>query len=424
MCCLCTDPETILCSRCIYNHNEKSPGTVHQPLRLQQLPYRGIPGYFERLHTRMGNIAKIREQAVDNIRDVDRAIENYSSHIEATIWELMTKARRVIGELNDVKEELSREINAGLAEMERTLEEDQPVLITQYGPMLRSLTEKPQPFRLFRFDFQIDAPPQTSSSGAGLLTQRTMESNREILVVIYENVAELHNLKTPKTERHELAMNFREGGSFVELGSYVLCFGNSPASNQVYSLELDSFKLTPRTPLNIARKAPGLAKASGFIYVFGGKSSSDGTLSECERWSIQDQVQGVILNSMYHPRAFFTPCSFRSLIYLASADAHRAVETFNLKTEAFALLPISLPAELITGKYSVGFIAQGELVIITSGSQVVRWEVGSEKLMTLETTNRSCWSGQVPVVLEHQVLIACEGRVEKFNLETFSFAKR
>ena len=103
MFCPCTHPETILCVRCIEKHKEKNRRLTHQALSIQQLPHYKVPGYFDRLHIRMVSIAKVREQALDNINDVDRAIADYSLRVETTICEAMANARMVVAELNQVR---------------------------------------------------------------------------------------------------------------------------------------------------------------------------------------------------------------------------------------------------------------------------------------------------------------------------------
>lgn len=417
MFCPCTTPETVMCTRCIDEHNMKNCRTVHQALPIEQLPHYKAPGYFDRLKIRMDSIAQVREQALDNISEVDRAIDEYNLRVEAAIWEVMTNARKVVAELSEMKAELTREINAALTEVERTLVEDQPILITQYGPAFRGLAQRFRPFHLFRLDIQALAP-QTTVSGTSFRLQRVQEDlTREWLPLVYGNTADLHNLSTSTSEKNLLTVDFKEGGSFLELGNVVLCFGGSPASKSVYSLSLGSFELKPQPELNIPREAPGLAKANGFIYVFGGKTAQNATLASCEKWSVNSQAE---TRSMKHPRAHFTPCTLHKSVYLASADAHRAIEVFNTDTETFSLLAVTLPAQLNVGKFSVAFIAKGELVLLTRGKQVARWSMESS-VVKVEGTNRSCWSGQQPVIMGSTALIACEGRVEKFNLETNSF---
>ena len=418
--CPCNNQETLLCYDCIPTHKQKSTARNHKIIPIQHRPYYRIPGYDERLQTRMDSIGQIREQALHSLTEVDRIIEEVNSRAEAEIWEIMASARRTIAELNEVKEQLTREIHAGLEEVEKTLVEDQPELLTQYGPILRQLTQNPRAFSFFKFDIR-ERDPQTTPSRTFFVTRHIKDYSKTQFAMPYGKSVAVYNLQTSASERQDLTVDFKEGGSFIELGRTVLCFGGSPASTQVYSLDLRSFQLTPLMPLNMPRKAPGTARATSFIYIFGGKDSANASLIECEKWSMQDQVHSTMLSSMRHPRAFFTPCSYRALVYLVSADAHRAIETFSPTTEAFSLLSVSLPAAIETGAYSVAFIATEELVMLTSRRQMARWKIDSAGQAVLERTDRGCWSGQLPVVRKNKVLIACEGRVQKFSLRTYSF---
>lgn len=73
---------------------------------------------------------------------------------------------------------------------------------------------------------------------------------------------------------------------------------------------------------------------------------------------------------MTHPRSHFTPCLYRSLLYLASATKDlRAVEVFNPETEAFGVLPVALPAQLRLENASVAFIVNEELCLLTEARQ-------------------------------------------------------
>ena len=79
------------------------------------------------------------------------------------------------------------------------------------------------------------------------------------------------------------------------------------------------------------------------FFVFGGRNGDN--LSSCEKMQLSDQ-RWTQINSMNYPRSYFTPCQFRSLLYLASAyDDHKKVETFNAETETFAEPPVSLPPQ-------------------------------------------------------------------------------
>ena len=143
------------------------------------------------------------------------------------------------------------------------------------------------------------------------------------------------------------------------------------------------------------------------------------SLSSCEKMQLSDQHWTQISNMLY-PRASFTPCHFRSLLYLASASIHKKVETFNAATETFTVLPITLPS-LLTPTTSVAFIANGELCLLTKCKQMARWKVETECDFRLSRTSRSSWSTQQSARVGSLVFIAYFGTVQEFSLDTYYF---
>ena len=112
----------------------------------------------------------------------------------------------------------------------------------------------------------------------------------------------------------------------------------------------------------------------------------------CEKMQFIDQCWTQI-NSMNHPRSHFTPCHFRSLLYLASTYSSK-VETFNAEAETFAVLPVSLP--VLSSIWSVAFIARGELCLLTEKNEMARWKIETECEFHISQTNKASSSTQQP----------------------------
>ena len=148
------------------------------------------------------------------------------------------------------------------------------------------------------------------------------------------------------------------------------------------------------------------------VFAFGGYDGR--ALTVCEKWSMQ-LWSG--LKDMHYARGNFTPCHFKSLIYLAAARAtdHRAVESFSPHTEIFTVLPVSLPTQLRLGQGSVAFVANGELCLLTCGSQMACWVIQPGSEFRLSVTNRECCSLQQPQIVGGEVFIACGVEVEPRN---------
>jgi len=237
---------------------------------------------------------------------------------------------------------------------------------------------------------------------------------------VWENTAFLYDIQSQNVSTGTLSVNL-DGGSFIEAGrNQLLCVGGTyPSSSAVHSLDLSSFQLSPLPFLSTPRVFAGLAKVNAHFYVLGGFNEiNEERLGSCEKMQLSD-TRWTQISSMKHPRGYFTPCHFRSLLYLASAGV-QAVETFNADTEVFAVLPVSLPPQL-RARPSVAFIAHGELCLVTGNKQMARWKIETEREFRLYDTKQGSCSTQQPLLVGSLVLIASCREVQKFSLETYSF---
>lgn len=235
---------------------------------------------------------------------------------------------------------------------------------------------------------------------------------------VYFNKVELYDFASRQSTRQNLSVDFGDGGSYIELDeNTMLCVGGFPPTARVYSLNLNSVQLTPLAALRVPRCGAGVAKATAWIYVFGGQSQIS-----CEKYRLGDNHWQALPN-MHYPRSHFTPCSFNALIYLVSSSDDRAVESFNPSTEDFTVLPVSLPQQLRLNSHSVAFVSNGELFLLTNDMQKARWKIETEREFRVSTTGRNCSSTQPPRVSGQLVFIASSGRMEKFSLQSYSFVK-
>lgn len=218
---------------------------------------------------------------------------------------------------------------------------------------------------------------------------------------------------------HDLSNDFQNGGSFLQLEeSKLLCVG---PSDKVFLLELTSLELSPYPSLSISRDCAGLAQVNAHVYVFGGFDGND-TVSSCEKMQISGQFWTQI-SSMKYRRWGFTPCHFRSLLYLIASnyDAKGQVETFNPQEETFELLQVSLPHELTLCPDSIAFIVSGELCLLTKEKQMARWKIETESSFRFSDTNRGSLSNHQPLIIGSLALMAYSGRMQRFSLDTYSF---
>lgn len=211
-------------------------------------------------------------------------------------------------------------------------------------------------------------------------------------------------------------MNFGHECSYIAIDKHtLLCLGAFPDYKSVYELELPSLQLTFLPSLRSPREAAGVAKTSQFVYVFGGIPYKE----SCEKYSLTEKVF-LPLGSMHYGRGYFTPCSFGALIYLPSPFTTPIIESFNPETEVFAELPVSLPRHM-KDLFSVAFVAQGELYVLTENKLMAVWKIESESSFRLSHIDRDCASNQPPLVAGSFVFIAYHGSVMKFSLESHSF---
>ena len=234
------------------------------------------------------------------------------------------------------------------------------------------------------------------------------------IAAVFYSTAFLYDLKSQQSSKHVLSEDLGEGGSYIQADrNTLLCVdGNYSPSSAVHSLDLSSFLLRPLPSLSTPRAWAGLAKVSTSFYMFGVWDNRSG-LSSCEKMQLSDQ-HWTKISSMHHSRVCFTSCHYRSLLYLASTNDHKTVETFSAETQLFAVLPVSLPLQL-EANWSVAFIVKGELCLLTIGKQMACWKIESECEFRLARINKTSFSTQQPLIVGSLVLIACLGKVQQFS---------
>lgn len=418
--CQCTEVETLLCRSCVGPHILSNPHKGHSSRPLNQLQFYKLPGFNAALGLRIETFPKVREQVWKSVEELDRAVERYTEEVKRTYEEVIREYNEVVEKLNEVKTRLKEDAKSSLEEVERTLMDDNPRLVSRYAPAFRWLTENLTTFRLFSysllpatshhpllFDYHVHDPDEIFP--------------REQFPTIYFQTLWQYKISARETTQHVLAVNFRWGGSYVELDwSTVMCIAGNPATKAVYALDLTTRQMIQLESLVEAREVPGVVKARKSVYVFGGLGNSQ-HLRSCEKWDFGTQLW-TSLPDMHHPRAHFTPCVYQSHIYLASASGdHRTIETFDPEDELFTVLPVALPEQLALGFTSVAFVVFGELCMLTGGRQMVRWRVDRDNEVRLAYIDRDCFSTQQPAVEGTEVLIGCKGKLVKFSLTTYSF---
>lgn len=416
MFCPCTSPETFLCESCIGPHAIKGIGRTHTNLPINQLPFYKIPGYSERLLQRIELFPQVSTLVRQKVTAIDKTIQEFAMEMQRAIWELIEYSNKTVEKLSQMKNELLKETEAALAEVERTLVEDQPRLTSRYGSAFRELTEQLQPFELLTCSINTSSPLAAVSIYHELLPPLEVVICNGLFAAPWGTMLELYNLKTQQTTKHNLTTGTY--GCCIQLDRTTLMI----VDREVRTLNLVTFQMTTLSPLQTPRGYSGLAKVNNAVFAFGGVDSGK-ILNICEKCHSLE-MRWTKLRDMQYARSHFTPCQFQSLIYLVSTDNnadHRTVETFTPANEMFNVLRVSLPMQLTLGCSSVAFVAYGELHLLTEKKQRVSWKIESEGEFRLSSIDKGCSSTQQPLVVGTKVLIANEGKVLRFNLETNRF---
>jgi len=413
--CSCTEPEATLCASCLPSHTRKLSRKGHQSWSLCFLHLYKNPHYVERANA----FTSVHAAVLSSLEEVDRAIAEFSAKVREVQAQLTTLCTEKVRQLQKLRAELARDLPIALEEVQETLGEEQPRLNSLYACLIRNCIEQATSLQLFTYSVTSGSMQAFLDLGFHIATLEDIRPAR--FAGVHANEAFLYDVKSQQVTRRTLPLNFGLGGSYVELDrNRLLCLGADSPSSAVYSLDLLSFQLSALPGLLAPVRYPGVAKMRSHIYLFGGNDGQV-ALRTCAKMSLADQIWTGI-RSMVHPRAGFTPCLFRSLLYLVSAAkaAEKTIETFNSESEIFTVLSISLPPLLKTGMASVAFIANGELCLLTDAQQMARWIIDTKQEFRLSNTVR-CWSGQQPLVVGKQVLIAHCGEVRRIDLETYSF---
>jgi len=415
MFCPCTSPETLLCVHCVGLHFVKRGNKAHAVWLIAQLPYYKIPGYAERNEARIEQFPQVRTQAVQQVALIDKAIEEFTEEIEMAIGELAQYRDNKVGELREMRAELSRDVESAIEEVERTLMEDQPVLTSRMGSAFRALTEHLQPVELFSYNLTTSSTQAVVTLNSRLhppLLHPPQHFQTDLFAAIDRDRMALYDFTTQETTCHGLSTWMFSGYIQVDKTTVLI------VGKEVWTLDLLTLQTTPLAPLLTPRKGVGIAQVGNTVFAFGGYGH--GTVCEKSNFPLTCWTP---LPPMHYGRSGFTPCPFKALLYLVSTTLydHKAVESFSPNTETFTVLPVSLPVRLRLGWGSVAFVADGELFLLTGDAQMACWDIESNTQFSLYAMDRGCWSFQPPLIVGTLVYIANGRNVERFSLEEFSF---
>jgi len=414
--CLCSEDEVYVCDTCYSAHRKRSPLRKHSMKPIGTLPYHKVPGYYERLRQRDEAFPRVKQSLLDNLSELETLISSVEGEMEAIIAAFKVHCEAVLADLRRLKEELKVDFEASLEEVVLTLLEDQPVLLSRFGPLVRRcLVSEAQPIFAGRI-ISIPLDPQSLLSVTYSVTE-----NYTHYPYIADTSLAIYQISSKNVLQYPLPSACGQGSTFCVLNSAAaLYIGGLDPSSYVLSLETGESQKAGEMP--VAKQDAGMVRAKSCVYVFGGHDGF-GPMVECEKFSIKQRTW-TSLSPMNHPRSEFCPCVHRNDVYLVSTSSqvHRAMEAFNLSSERFRVLEVAIPAEVSMHVTSVSVVCEGSLVVLTGGKQLVKWRLQGWK-GEVHTSTQAAWNTCVPLVLGSQVLVAGRAALLKFDLETQQFCE-
>ena len=240
--CSCTEPETFLCEEHLSKHTRKMSRKGHQSWPISALRNYKNPRFLDRLEA----FPRVRDEAMEAIREVDRAIAELSATVEELKSTLLALFTEKMNELQEIKANLMREIPAALEEVERTLPEEQPVLISEYSALIRGCAERCSSLQIFTCAVKA-CPPQSFFS---VCYHFASPPPPERLAGLYNNQAFLYDIQSQQISKRTISVSLGSGSSYVVVDyNTLLCVGAMPASNEACPLS-SSLRCIP-SPLHV-----------------------------------------------------------------------------------------------------------------------------------------------------------------------------
>lgn len=152
--CTCLHTLTFLCFEDIGRHCSKLPAALHVNYPVQTLPYRQLPGYFDRLQERMASLEQGKRTLYASLETINTAIDAYEATCERLVKLINEHRNRVIEELNQCKMTAETLIKTAISHTEAGIFEDQVEENHPLSGLLRS--GAPSEFTIFTYEITED----------------------------------------------------------------------------------------------------------------------------------------------------------------------------------------------------------------------------------------------------------------------------
>ena len=411
--CKCTGSPTLFCLDCCGQHNAKYPRAIHQAIPIAALSQN--PEEYMRKYEALTKAATELRSNVERMeqcsRDFAKMMQNCINYVtEYRDWWLQ--------QLQTEKEALAVAIETAIQEATSSLDQGVEPVSALAQAMWVLPTEE-----LHVFEYTVSAPDLSTlctnwahyhlKSVSEGFAPAPEEPPPNLFAAICMQSMELYDFNTHKATQHQLPTCIWSG--YIQVDRITVLI----VGKQVMTLDLLTLQITPLASLSTPRNFVGVAQVDNTVFAFGGSGSDYSPSVLCEKGSVLP-TRWTPLPPMHYARSCFTPCFFKSLLYLVSTWA-KEVESFSPHTETFTVLSVSLPAQIQLNSPSVAFVANGELVLQTSRKQMARWKIGCEAHFRVSALDRGCCSYHPPLIVGTEVYIANEAKVGKWSLETERF---
>jgi hypothetical protein len=159
------------------------------------------------------------------------------------------------------------------------------------------------------------------------------------------------NLITGQESSTALTHTFKQGSRLCESpeGNLFITGGGYPnATSEVVCIDPTTNAVTPKPPMNTARRAHGSVFYGGFLYVIGG-TVNGACLAECERYdTLHDHWQPIPPLPHASCRHAAIVCGYTRRIYTLGGENGSSldlIQEFELESQTWKLLEVKLPSK-------------------------------------------------------------------------------
>lgn len=422
--CRCRGKEARFCAVCNSNHLLKDMQVQHLNMPVEVYEKQRMS---ERSQAQIAQAEKLQRKRFLLLRallSVDQFTNELSIETENIIKAIRARTQLILQNLQEDKVRTIRTIEAAFEEAEKVVNGDAPPPVNE---LVRWLVDPGAPNEMvsgFTYSFEDQADVLNSfCKYAFLKFKLPTELPSAFIPAICKGTLELYDVNTRRVANtYKLAKEFSLGTVFCPLDqTRVLCIGGggglTPYQRVCYEVNANDGSLKAAADMQQARGWAGVVRVGQWIYAFGGNNPR---ITAAEKYSIIGNQWNQV-PSMSQPRYSFNPILYKTCIFLIEQYQFTSAELFNLASETYSPVNISLPA---TGCHAMSFPLQDKIVFLSREMLVWKWNIvdGITSASELEgnTVWRYIYSNCPPVIRGYNVYIVLQetGKVVVFDISS------